>query len=185
MDVQSGDVDTFLSPQLVDPARLHPLADLGQGLDYLVLEDESLNALPGAQTALPSRGWSDDLCYGTGVTYLTALGFGGAWGAAEGLRRQPLGRSSFKLALNATLNSITRRGPFLGNSAGVLAMTYNGANSFIGHMRGKHELANGVVAGGVAGALWKSTRGLRPMATAGAITATTAALWGLGKTWVM
>lgn len=56
-----------------DATRLHPLAgisDQGQ-LDYLLLDDDKLNALPGAQTALPSRGWTDDLCYGTGTTYLT------------------------------------------------------------------------------------------------------------------
>jgi uncharacterized protein (DUF302 family) len=34
-------------------------------------------------------------------------------------------RQSGKLLLNNILNHITRRGPFLGNSAGVLALTYN------------------------------------------------------------
>jgi len=53
-----------------DPSKLHPLAGIGDSLDYLLLEDDSINALPGAATALPSRGWSDDLCYGTGTTYL-------------------------------------------------------------------------------------------------------------------
>ncbi|RAL60526.1 hypothetical protein DID88_009722 [Monilinia fructigena] len=50
-----------------------------QTLDYLSLEESALSDLPGSQSALPSRGWSDDLCYGTGVTYLTALTVGGAW----------------------------------------------------------------------------------------------------------
>jgi mitochondrial import inner membrane translocase subunit TIM23 len=54
-----------------DPTRLHPLARLGDQLDYLTLEDEKTNELPGANTALPSRGWGDDLCYGTGTTYLS------------------------------------------------------------------------------------------------------------------
>ena len=54
-----------------DPARLHPLADLKDKLEYLQLEDDKVNDLPGASTALPSRGWSDDLCYGTGTTYLS------------------------------------------------------------------------------------------------------------------
>lgn len=57
-----------------DPAKLHPMADLGDKLDYLLLDDEKTNDLPGAQTAIPSRGWSDDLCYGTGTMYL-----GGEW----------------------------------------------------------------------------------------------------------
>ena len=54
-----------------DPARLHPLADLGDKLDYLLLEDDKTTDLPGAHTAIPSRGWSDDLCYGTGTMYLS------------------------------------------------------------------------------------------------------------------
>lgn len=53
-----------------DPAKLHPLADLGDKLDYLLLDDDKTNDLPGAHTAIPSRGWSDDLCYGTGTMYL-------------------------------------------------------------------------------------------------------------------
>ena len=54
-----------------DPAKLHPLAGLGDKLDYLLLDDDKTNQLPGADTAIPSRGWSDDLCYGTGTMYLS------------------------------------------------------------------------------------------------------------------
>jgi mitochondrial import inner membrane translocase subunit TIM23 len=54
-----------------DPSRLHPLAGLTNKLEYLTLDDENLNELPGSRTALPSRGWGDDLCYGTGTTYLS------------------------------------------------------------------------------------------------------------------
>lgn len=54
-----------------DPARLHPMADLKENLEYLILEDDKTTDVPGATTALPSRGWSDDLCYGTGTTYLS------------------------------------------------------------------------------------------------------------------
>ena len=54
-----------------DPAKLHPLADLGDKLDYLLLDDDKTSDLPGSNTAVPSRGWSDDLCYGTGTMYLS------------------------------------------------------------------------------------------------------------------
>lgn len=109
-----------------DSTQLHPLAGLNQdALDYLTLEDSVLSELPGGRSALPSRGWSDDLCYGTGVTYLSALALGGAWGMAEGLNRSSHVTSP-KLRLNAVLNAVTRRGPFLGNNAGVIAMVYNG-----------------------------------------------------------
>lgn len=56
-----------------DPAKLHPLADLGDKLDYLLLDDDKTSEIPGADTAIPSRGWSDDLCYGTGTMYLSGM----------------------------------------------------------------------------------------------------------------
>ena len=56
-----------------DPAKLHPMASLGEQLDYLVLDDDKTNDLPGSGTAIPSRGWSDDLCYGTGTMYLGGM----------------------------------------------------------------------------------------------------------------
>ena len=40
-------------------------------------------------------------------------------------------RQSGRLFLNSVLNHVTRRGPFLGNSAGVLAMTYNLIDAYI------------------------------------------------------
>jgi import inner membrane translocase subunit TIM23 len=54
------------------PAALHPLAGLGkEDVEYLDIVDAQPATLEGARTALPSRGWSDDLCYGTGTTYLS------------------------------------------------------------------------------------------------------------------
>ena len=40
-------------------------------------------------------------------------------------------RQSGKLILNNILNHVTRRGPYLGNSAGVLAMMYNLLNAYV------------------------------------------------------
>jgi import inner membrane translocase subunit TIM23 len=176
---EAQDVSSFLAgPSFGDPSQLHPLAGLNQAtLDYLSLEDSALSDLPGSQSALPSRGWSDDLCYGTGVTYLTALTVGGAWGLREGMMRsngQPP-----KLRLNSVLNAVTRRGPFLGNSAGVIAMVYNGVNSFVGHLRGKHDSANSVIAGALSGMVFKSTRGIRPMMISGGIVASVAGAWAV------
>ena len=177
----SHDVASFLgTPALPDPSELHPLAGLDrETLDYLTLEDSALSNLPGSRSALPSRGWSDDLCYGTGVTYLTALSIGGIWGLVEGLNRLPSSAPP-KLRLNSVLNSMTRRGPFLGNSAGVLALTYNGINSTMGALRGRHDAANSIAAGALSGMLFKSTRGLRPMMISGGLVAGTAGLWTVG-----
>lgn len=174
------DVSSFLgSASLPDASQLHPLAGLNQQtLDYLSLDESQLSDLPGGRSILPSRGWSDDLCYGTGVTYLSALTIGGTWGLIEGLNRVPASAPP-KLRLNGVLNSITRRGPFLGNSAGVVAMVYNGFNSTIGYYRGKHDAANSIVAGALSGMLFKSTRGLKPMAISGGIVASIAGAWAV------
>ncbi|RKF80103.1 Mitochondrial import inner membrane translocase subunit tim23 [Golovinomyces cichoracearum] len=175
------DVSSILtSSTFADPSQLHPLAGLNkETLDYLSLEESALSDLPGSRSALPSRGWSDDLCYGTGVTYLTALTAGGAWGLQEGLRRST-GQPP-KLRLNSALNAITRRGPFLGNSAGVIALIYNGINSFIGHVRGKHDSVNSVMAGALSGMIFKSTKGVRPMFISGSIVATVAGMWAVSR----
>lgn len=176
------DVSSFLdTAALPDPSRLHPLAGLNQDtLDYLTLDESALSDLPGSQSALPSRGWSDDLCYGTGVTYLSALTFGGTWGMIEGIRKSPASAPP-KLKLNSVLNSMTRRGPFLGNSAGVIAMVYNGINSTIGYYRGRHDSANSIVAGALSGMLFKSTRGVRPMMISGGLVASAAGAWAVSS----
>ena len=50
---------------------------------------------------------------------LPGLALGGLWGFREGARR-PLAVSNARLRINSILNSVTRRGTFIGNSAGVL-----------------------------------------------------------------
>ena len=174
------DVSSFLdAAALPDPSRLHPLAGLNKDtLDYLTFDESVLSDLPGSQSALPSRGWSDDLCYGTGITYLSALTLGGTWGMIEGLRKSPA-TAPPKLRLNSVLNSMTRRGPFLANSAGVIAMVYNGINSTIGYYRGRHDSVNSIVAGALSGMLFKSTKGVRPMMISGGLVASAAGVWAV------
>ncbi|POR37881.1 Mitochondrial import inner membrane translocase subunit tim23 [Tolypocladium paradoxum] len=178
---QGQGVEAFLqNSSFADPSQLHPLAGLNKDtLEYLTLEDSALSDLPGGQSVLPSRGFTDDLCYGTGVTYLTALSIGGAWGLQEGLRRSS-GQPP-KLRLNSVLNAVTRRGPFLGNSAGVVAITYNCINSLIGNLRGKHDAANSVLAGALSGMVFKSTRGVRAMMISGGIVGSVAGVWAVAR----
>ncbi|KAK4106468.1 Tim17-domain-containing protein [Parathielavia hyrcaniae] len=172
-------VESFLNPSsFADPSQLHPLAGLNKDtLDYLTLEESALSDLPGSQSALPSRGFTDDLCYGTGTTYLAGLSIGGAWGLQEGLRKSA--GESPKLRLNSVLNSVTRRGPFLGNSAGVVAVCYNCINSYLGYLRGKNDAANTIAAGVLSGMLFKSTRGIRPMMISGGIVGSVAGAWAI------
>lgn len=104
----------------------------------------------------------------------TGLAVGGVWGLREGASR-PLAVSNNRLRINSVLNSVTRRGTFIGNSAGVLgpfgfplhkhlciltlslALVYNGVNSSIDAARGKHDILGSVSAGAITGALYKST----------------------------
>ena len=111
---------------------------------------------------------------------MSALTLGGTWGMVEGLRRSPASAPP-KLRLNSVLNSVTRRGPFLGNSAGVIAMVYNGVNSTIGYYRGRHDSANSIVAGALSGMLFKSTKGLRPMMISGGLVASAAGVWAVSS----
>lgn len=174
-----ADASTFLRPASLDPSALHPLAGLDSDLTYLDLDDAALTNLPGGKSALPSRGWSDDLCYGTGTTYLVALSMGGMWGMAEGLKKHA--DAPPRIKLNGVLNAVTRRGPFLGNSAGVLAIVYNGINSTVGYYRGKHDTVNSVLSGAIAGAVFKSTRGVKPMLWSSTVVGATAAVWSVGN----
>lgn len=80
---------------------------------------------------------------------------GGAFGMYEGLKSSP--SPALKIRVNTVLNSMTRRGPFLGNSAGVMALMYNGINGAIARGRGQYDPVNSVVAGAVTGAVFKST----------------------------
>ncbi|EEB09044.1 TIM23 translocase complex subunit Tim23 [Schizosaccharomyces japonicus yFS275] len=170
----------LLSGTEFDPAVLHPLANLGGSLDYLNIEEDTLSNLPGDSHAIPSRGWQDDLCYGTGTMYLGGLAVGGLWGLKEGLKKTE-NLQVKKLRVNGILNSVTRRGPFVGNSAGILAMMYNSINSFIGYKRGKHDWTNSVAAGAITGAVFKSTRGVRAMGISSAMIAGAAGAWCLLK----
>ena len=107
-------------------------------------------------------------------SWYPGLGVGGVWGLREGVRR-PLAVSNTRLRINSVLNSVTRRGTFIGNSAGVvgvsiqrlvssapdsylrLALVYNGINSSIDHWRGRHDAVGSMVAGALTGAIYKST----------------------------
>ncbi|KAI0825898.1 Tim17/Tim22/Tim23/Pmp24 family-domain-containing protein [Irpex lacteus] len=183
-DGQAPSTEAVTSSDLLlgayDPTKLHPLAGLEDKLDYLLLEDDKVSDLPGAGTAIPSRGWSDDLSYGTGTMYLSGLALGGLWGLREGSRKQ-LAVSNSRLRINAILNSVTRRGTFVGNSAGVLALVYNGINSSIDAMRGRHDTLGSVAAGGLTGLLFKSTAGVRPALVAATLMSGFAGAWSYVK----
>ncbi|CAG8500688.1 623_t:CDS:2, partial [Racocetra persica] len=165
-------VSDFLGRVNLNSTQIREIAGLGN-IDYLKFDEQGVT--PGA---LPSRGVMDDLCYGTGTTYLTGLTFGGTWGLIEGLRGHT---PNFKLRLNTVLNSVTRRGPYIGNSCGILAMGYNSINGIISNMRGRHDAINNVASGALIGAIFKSTAGIKAAATTSVICAAAAGTWTVVK----
>ncbi|KAI7859006.1 Tim17/Tim22/Tim23/Pmp24 family-domain-containing protein [Circinella umbellata] len=174
----------FMSQVTYDAAKLQPMTVQG-GIDFLQVEDQYGSAGAGGAAPMggaaltPSRGWTDDLCYGTGTTYLAGLTLGGAYGMMEGVRKSTQGPQNMKVRLNTTLNSITRRGPGLGNAVGVIAMMYNGTTALIDRSRGKHDAFNSIAAGAISGAIFKSTAGARPMAISSGVCAALAGVWSL------
>lgn len=174
---QVSDVSSIiLAPGALDLSRLHPLAGLDKGIEYLDLEDDQLTDLENGLSIIAARNWRDNLCYGTGTMYLLGLAIGGAYGFQEGLGSLPANATA-KLKLNTVLNQITKRGPFLGNSAGVLALIYNIFDSTIDHFRGKHDDINSLAAGALTGALFRSAGGVKPMTYSTAMMTAGAGAW--------
>ncbi|KAJ1790142.1 Mitochondrial import inner membrane translocase subunit tim23 [Coemansia sp. RSA 2399] len=160
--VQSSGVSDFLSQVDFSSPELNPVTSPG-GIEYLTIEDGPTHT----GGVMPSRGWSDDLCYGTGTMYVMGLSTGGVWGLLEGMRSQH--GHNFKLRLNSVLNSMTRRGPFVANSLGVLAMFYNTINYSIGSYRGKRDRYNSIGAAAISGVLFKIGGGPRASIISGLI----------------
>jgi hypothetical protein len=105
---------TGLRQQQVASTGTDMAAFAGQsgGVDYLFIDEAKMRG---------ERSWGEKLCYNTGIVYGAGLTVGGAWGLMEGMRAPLGGSHSMKLRLNAVLNACTRRGPLIGNSAGVLS----------------------------------------------------------------
>lgn len=101
----------------------------------------------------------------------------------EGARTQA--RTSMRLRWNTVLNAVTRRGSFMGNHAGVLALMYNMVNATLDQYRGRHDMAGSMAAGAVAGALWKSTAGIRAASIAATGLAGLAGVWTVVKRTVL
>lgn len=169
-------------PQIQDkPANtvdsLYDAAGLDDdAVDILDIQEDKLSSIEGSQSIIPSRDWRDDLCYGTGTVYGLSLIGGSTYGFFESLGKIQPG-SSFKLQLNTILNNITKRGPFIGNHAGILAMNYNFINSGLDYYRNKHDDYNSLAAGALTGALFKSTKGLKPMLYASGLCAVGSGVW--------
>lgn len=159
---------TSLSPYLnFDPSYLTQ----GDGAEFVFAEEHSKR-----------RGWGERMFSSIGTSYMAGLTVGGMWGFAEGLRN-PDG-STFKLRLNSVLNGCTRRGPFLANSLGVIALMFGCTNTAIEKVRGVEDDYNTAAAAVITGMAFKSTGGPRAIAIAGGVGGGLALLYYAGnKLW--
>ena len=126
-----------------------------------------------------TRSWGEKMLYRTGVSYLTGISIGGSWGFYEGLTN-PNGRT-LKLRWNSVLNSCTRRGPFLANSLGVLALMYSCIDSVTIKLRGgEDDIYNSIGSAVLTGVVFKSTSGPRAILLAGAVGGSVVAAYFFG-----
>lgn len=150
----------FSSMNRIDPSVLstHPSLRSTPGVDYVFADDYN---------EIRKKSPAEQLTFTAGSAYLT----GGLTGAAIGLATA-LPASAGKparLRINAALNAISKRGMSMGNTFGVLALTFSLSESILYNYTNDETMANYAGAGAMAGALFKSTRGIR-----------TAASWGVG-----
>lgn len=96
--------------------------------------------------------------FGIGSSYISGLAAGGLWGLVE--HKRTFDESSKVLRTNHCLNSITKRGTFVGNSLAVLALFYTASTGLIGKLRDKDDIWNDIGGGAVTGGLYKSTKGV-------------------------
>lgn len=159
---------TSLSPYLnFDPQYLTQ----GDGAEFVFAEESN-----------KKRTLSERMFSSIGGSYMAGLTIGGVWGLAEGLRN-PDG-STFKLRLNSVLNGCTRRGPFLSNSLGVVALMYGLTTAALEKIRGVEDDYNMAAAAVTTGMLFKSTGGPRAIAIAGGLGGGIAAVYYAGnKLW--
>ncbi len=65
------------------------------------------------------RSWKEKCCDRVGTSYLLGHAVGGVWGVVEGIRNAE--SSTRRMRANAILNGLTRRGPFMANTLGILS----------------------------------------------------------------
>ena len=141
--------------------------------------------LPTYRVRTAKKTWLG-LCYwwevqvvSTCIKFISNVGLvvGGTWGLYEGVTK-PEGRTS-RLRMNSILNGLTRRGPFMANTAASLgeskqsyplptvcyspvflqtpALMYSPLETAIGRIRGVEDNSNSIAAAGITGLLYKST----------------------------
>lgn len=120
------------------------------------------------------RSWSENLTYYTGLGYLSGALLGGGAGAYQSVAA-PVAiagvQTTQRLRLNQLLNTSGKLGRSAGNSLGILGLLFASFESLYGYVNDgflPDESAT-LGAGATTGALYRSVRGPRQAAAAGAI----------------
>jgi import inner membrane translocase subunit TIM23 len=85
--------------------------------------------------------------YSAGTCYIAGFVGGCAWGAFEGSRVASREGLTGKLKWNPILNQLTKRGMMMGNSLGVIGLTYGLVNGALVGVRHKDDSLNTLGAG--------------------------------------
>ncbi|KAJ3120251.1 mitochondrial import inner membrane translocase, subunit timm23 [Physocladia obscura] len=165
-------------------AYVHPIHETGP-TQLLFIAEPAL--VPGAAAAgakpsgslgpLPMRTNYDKLLYGTGAAYVAGFAGGGAYGAVRGL--QLAKHASPAVVWNAVLNSVGRQGPRFSNSLGALTMGWALLDNLFSSLRHTDDYYNHLAAAFLAGAIFKSTAGVRPALIAGGLMTGAVGLFGI------
>ena len=112
------------------------------------------------------KGLGEQLTYLGGLSYLFGAATGGTLGLLQALNASR--GKTLKLRINAVLNGMGKRGALLANSMGILGLLFGASEHFLFNSTREEDPVHYAVAGGIAGGLYKSTRGLK-----------VAGMWGL------
>uniref|UniRef100_A0A7R9YQH7 Mitochondrial import inner membrane translocase subunit TIM23 n=1 Tax=Chlamydomonas euryale TaxID=1486919 RepID=A0A7R9YQH7_9CHLO len=126
------------------------------------------------EASVRRRGWGENVQFYTGLGYITGAGTGVAAGGHRFLTMRPQfqGPETLKLKANRALNSVGMFARPLANGAGIIGLYFATADSLIYNkldQNGLPDYLSSVLAGGVTGALFRSPRGPRQAAVAGAV----------------
>lgn len=150
----------FSTLNRIDPSVIsaRPSFQSSPGLDYVFADDYN---------EVRKKSAAEQLTFLAGSSYLV----GGITGVSLGLARaipESAGKP-LRIRLNAVLNAVAKRGTSFGNSCGVLALAFSLSETALYNYTQDETLTNYAAAGAIAGALYKSTRGIRM-----------AGIWGVG-----
>ena len=112
-----------------------------------------------------------------GTSVIVGSGIGGAYGLYDGVRQSALSGMSGKLRRTQILNHTLKSGARMSNALGSLAVIYSCFYSLVSQVREEDDELKSCISGGVTGALYKSTAGVRKTLAGGAIGLTIAATW--------